>query len=179
MAEQTGKHTHRPFTLVERINALVARSRASFLKGKVVEPVLHTDQKTPYPVTYGYGVKSSAYEAGYHTGEDHSCPEGSLAVATTYGHVAYAGWGGAKWGAAYGNQVVITTGDGKYDYAHNHLSKILVKTGDKVWPGLIVGNTGATGNVTGPHDHFEARTAGGHYGTDVPPILVKAKLAKK
>jgi len=57
---------------------------------------------------------------------------------------------------------------------------VLVKAGDKITPGMTVGLTGATGHVTGPHSHFEARPAGGRYGSDVHPYLVKHnRYAKK
>jgi murein DD-endopeptidase MepM/ murein hydrolase activator NlpD len=154
------------------------RMRARFLKGRVVYPVVTPHTLKPYPVTYPYGVKNSAYAAGHHTGEDHACPVGSWALATTYGVVQYAGPAAARWGEAYGVQVIVRTKDGRYDYAHNHLSDVLVAAGEHVHPGQVLALTGATGNVTGPHTHFEARPAGGRYGSDVHPIRVKAKLRK-
>lgn len=40
-------------------------------------------------------------------------------------------------------------------YAHCH--KIYVKEGDEIVQGQELGEVGATGNVTGPHLHFEIR----------------------
>lgn len=40
-----------------------------------------------------------------------------------------------------------------------HLNQICVKTGDKVAEGQIIGYSGRSGNVTGPHLHFEVRLA--------------------
>lgn len=151
------------------------RMRSFFLKGLVVPPVVNPVTRKAYPVTTRYGVKGPLWSLGYHTGEDHTCPVGSLALATTYGTVEYAGDGGARWGADYGTQVIVRTRDGKYDYAHNHLSALRVKAGDQVVPGQTVGITGASGHVTGPHDHFEARPAGGRFGSDIHPIRVKAR----
>ncbi|MGB9589896.1 MAG: M23 family metallopeptidase, partial [Candidatus Hydrothermia bacterium] len=37
---------------------------------------------------------------------------------------------------------------------YGHLSKILVKEGQSVYGGDIIGNVGETGNVTGPHLHY-------------------------
>lgn len=136
-----------------------------------VQPIGNHD---PYPVTYPYGVPDSRYQAGHHTGEDHACPEGAWATAVTWGTVVHAG-PATSWGEAYGNQVIIRTADGRHDYAYCHLSRVLVHEGDRVTPGTLLGLTGQTGNATGPHLHFEARPAGGHYGSDVPPITVKRR----
>lgn len=38
-----------------------------------------------------------------------------------------------------------------------HCSKIYVNQGDTIKQGQKIGETGATGNVTGPHLHFEIR----------------------
>lgn len=121
-------------------------------------------------VTTPYGQRGS-WAAGYHTGEDYAAPIGSVAVAVTWGRVIATGR--TTWGAAYGTMVLIRTGSGRYDYGFCHLSRVLVKVGDKVRPGTVVGYTGNTGNTTGPHLHFEARTAGGRYGSDVAPRRVR------
>lgn len=52
-----------------------------------------------------------------------------------------------------GGSVVIDHGSGIYTQYY-HLSKILVKNGDKVARGDIVGLSGASGRVSGPHLHF-------------------------
>ena len=52
-----------------------------------------------------------------------------------------------------GVHVIIENGDVKTLYAH--CKTIYVNEGDKVTQGEALGLTGATGNVTGPHLHFE------------------------
>lgn len=162
-------------TRVERLRALALNMLERRRAGRVLSVVVKAGTFQNYPVTYPYGAKSSNYKYGYHTGEDHACPEGSLALATTWGKVIHAGWGGGAWGSAYGIQVIIRTGNEKYDYAFCHLSRAKVEVGDHVHPGMVVGRTGNTGNSSGPHLHFEARVAGGHYGDDVHPMKVKRK----
>ena len=54
-----------------------------------------------------------------------------------------------------GNHVKITNKDVLTLYAH--CNTIYVKEGDNVTQGQIIGQTGSTGNVTGPHLHFEIR----------------------
>ncbi|MFK4101580.1 peptidoglycan DD-metalloendopeptidase family protein [Streptomyces sp. NPDC019531] len=111
----------------------------------------------------GYRVAGSMWSSGYHTGVDFVVPTGTSLKAVAAGTVVSAGWGGA-----YGNQVVIKLNDGYYaQYAH--LSQLSVSAGQTVTEGQQIGLSGATGNVTGPHLHFEIRTTP-DYGSDVDPV---------
>ncbi|RRR85627.1 peptidoglycan DD-metalloendopeptidase family protein [Streptomyces sp. RP5T] len=111
----------------------------------------------------GYRVAGSMWSSGYHTGVDFVVPTGTSLKAVGAGTVVSAGWGGA-----YGNQVVIKLAGGYYaQYAH--LSQLSVSAGQAVTAGQQVGLSGATGNVTGPHLHFEIRTTP-DYGSDVDPV---------
>ncbi|GAA4117348.1 hypothetical protein GCM10022215_17870 [Nocardioides fonticola] len=140
--------------------------------GQTVEPVVEAGTLKPLPVTYPYGVKNDSYAAGHHTGEDHACPIGSLAISTVWGEVVQVSTSGGSWGSAYGTVVVLRARSG-HDVGYCHLSKTRVKVGDVVRPGTIIGETGNSGNSTGPHLHFEVRPAGGRYGSDVDPVVVK------
>ncbi|MGW3508867.1 transglycosylase family protein [Streptomyces sp. NPDC000994] len=112
---------------------------------------------TPYHATGAHWSK------GYHTGVDFEVPTGTSVKAAAAGRVVSAGWGGA-----YGYQVVIRHADGHYTQ-YGHLSAISVRAGQSVAAGRGIGRSGATGNVTGPHLHFEVRTGPG-FGTDVDPL---------
>lgn len=70
------------------------------------------------------------------------------------GTVIFAGVAGG-----YGNLVKIKHSDG-YETRYAHLEKIYVKKGQKVNQGQIIGKSGMTGRVTGPHLHFEVRKDG-------------------
>ncbi|MFE7036104.1 peptidoglycan DD-metalloendopeptidase family protein [Streptomyces sp. NPDC057621] len=110
-----------------------------------------------------YKMSGSMWSSGYHTGVDFVVPTGTALKSVGAGTVVSAGWGGA-----YGNQVVIQLADGHYaQYAH--LSSLSVSAGQTVTGGQQVGLSGATGNVTGPHLHFEIRTTP-DYGSDVDPL---------
>ncbi|MFI1411224.1 peptidoglycan DD-metalloendopeptidase family protein [Streptomyces sp. NPDC020707] len=110
-----------------------------------------------------YKMSGSMWSSGYHTGVDFVVPTGTALKSVGAGTVVSAGWGGA-----YGNQVVIRLADGHYaQYAH--LSSLSVSAGQTVTGGQQVGLSGATGNVTGPHLHFEIRTTP-DYGSDVDPL---------
>ncbi|MEY2248125.1 peptidoglycan DD-metalloendopeptidase family protein [Streptomyces sp. BF23-18] len=111
----------------------------------------------------GYKVAGSMWSSGYHTGVDFVVPTGTTLKSIAAGTVVSAGWGGA-----YGNQVVIQHADGKYSQ-YAHMSSLSVSAGQTVTEGQQIGLSGATGNVTGPHLHFEIRTTP-DYGSDVDPV---------
>ncbi|MFH8220719.1 M23 family metallopeptidase [Streptomyces sp. NPDC018057] len=114
-------------------------------------------------VSTGYKTGGSLWSSGSHTGIDFHAATGTPVHAVGVGTVVETGWGGA-----YGNQVVIRMADGMYTQ-YGHLSSIGVTVGQQVVAGQQIAVSGSTGNVTGPHLHFEART-GAEYGSDVDPI---------
>jgi murein DD-endopeptidase MepM/ murein hydrolase activator NlpD len=117
--------------------------------------------------TTGYRASGSNWSSGSHTGIDFPVATGTSVKSITSGTVVTAGWGGA-----YGNQVVIKHADGHYSQ-YGHLSSISVSAGQAVSAGQQLGLSGATGNATGPHLHFEVRT-GPAYGSDIDPIAFLA-----
>ncbi|MEV7237356.1 LysM peptidoglycan-binding domain-containing M23 family metallopeptidase [Streptomyces sp. NPDC051020] len=117
--------------------------------------------------TTAYRASGSNWSSGSHTGIDFPVPTGTSVKAITSGTVVTAGWGGA-----YGNQVVIKHADGHYSQ-YGHMSSLSVSAGQTVTAGQQVGLSGATGNATGPHLHFEIRT-GPAYGSDIDPIAYLA-----
>ncbi|SFY42583.1 LysM peptidoglycan-binding domain-containing M23 family metallopeptidase [Streptomyces atratus] len=117
--------------------------------------------------TTNYRASGSNWSSGSHTGIDFPVATGTSVKAITSGTVVAAGWGGA-----YGNQVVIKHADGHYSQ-YGHMSSLSVSMGQSVSAGQQVGLSGATGNATGPHLHFEVRT-GPAYGSDIDPIAFLA-----
>ncbi|MFI8090448.1 M23 family metallopeptidase [Streptomyces sp. NPDC086080] len=121
---------------------------------------------SPIPGSYvstGYKSGGAVWSSGSHTGVDFHAASGTPVQSVGIGTVVEAGWGGA-----YGNQVVIRMNDGTYTQ-YGHLSSIAVSVGQQVAAGQQIGLSGATGNVTGAHLHFEART-GSDYGSDLDPV---------
>ncbi|MFG2629066.1 transglycosylase family protein [Streptomyces sp. NPDC048473] len=118
------------------------------------------------PVAAGIGTRyhqAGSWASGYHTGVDFPVPTGTSVKAVGSGTVVSAGWAGA-----YGYQIVIRHGDGKYSQ-YAHLSALHVREGRHVSAGQRIARSGSTGNVTGPHLHFEIRTGPG-YGSDIDPL---------
>jgi len=103
-------------------------------------------------ITTAYKKIGKMWSKGYHTGVDFAVPQGTDVLAVADGKIAP-----ANWGKAYGTHLVhkIEGQDTWVIYAH--LSKSLVKIGDEVKKGQHIGESGNTGNSSGPHLHFEAR----------------------
>ncbi|MEU3822310.1 LysM peptidoglycan-binding domain-containing M23 family metallopeptidase [Streptomyces sp. NPDC030392] len=114
-------------------------------------------------VTTPYRASGSMWSSGYHTGVDFAAASGTSIKAVGPGTVVSAGWSGA-----YGNEVVIKHADGNYSQ-YAHLSSLSVSAGQSVDGGQQIGLSGSTGNSSGPHLHFEIRTAPG-YGSDIDPL---------
>ncbi|SHN30347.1 M23 family metallopeptidase [Streptomyces yunnanensis] len=114
-------------------------------------------------VSTAYKASSGLWSSGSHTGVDFHAASGTSVHAVGSGTVVEAGWGGA-----YGNNIVIKMNDGTYTQ-YGHLSSIGVTVGQTVTPGEQIALSGNTGNTTGPHLHFEART-GPDYGSDIDPV---------
>ncbi|GAA2487955.1 M23 family metallopeptidase [Streptomyces gobitricini] len=114
-------------------------------------------------VSTGYQTGGAMWSSGSHTGIDFHAASGTSVVSVGAGTVVEAGWGGA-----YGNNVVIRMNDGTYTQ-YGHLSSVSVSAGQTVMPGQQIGLAGSTGNSSGPHLHFEART-GADYGSDIDPV---------
>nr|WTB35464.1 peptidoglycan DD-metalloendopeptidase family protein [Streptomyces sp. NBC_00830] len=117
--------------------------------------------------TTNYRASGANWSSGSHTGIDFPVATGTSVKAITSGTVVTAGWGGA-----YGNEVVIKHADGHYSQ-YGHMSALSVSVGQAVSAGQQVGLSGATGNATGPHLHFEVRT-GPAYGSDIDPVAYLA-----
>lgn len=102
-------------------------------------------------ITSSFGARENPLHGGkdFHSGVDISASTGTPIRATADGVVSFSGWSGGS-----GNLVVIEHGLGYSTfYAHNRTN--LVKVGQQVKRGDIIAHSGATGNVTGPHLHYE------------------------
>jgi len=119
-------------------------------------PALSLSAPVSGPVSSGFGPRRAPKKGAStnHAGLDYAVAEGTPVAAAADGEVIYAGPRGN-----YGNRVVIRHADGT-ETSYSHLSAIDVKVGDRVRGGQAVAASGSTGNVTGPHLHFEVRQGG-------------------
>ena len=89
-----------------------------------------------------------------HNGIDLRASSGTPVRAAAAGEAVIAGVRGG-----YGNTVVVSHG-GNLATLSAHLSQVLVRPGQAVTAGQVVGLAGSTGMSTGPHLHFEVRLRG-------------------
>ena len=101
-------------------------------------------------ITTAFGKLGKHWSSGKHLGVDFAVPVGTPVLAVADGKIER-----ANWGKAYGNQVVQKVAGGWVIYAH--LNAVRAKPGTVVKAGQIVGESGNSGNSSGPHLHFEMR----------------------
>lgn len=112
----------------------------------------------------GYGVKGSMWSLGYHTGVDFPVSTGTPVYAVGDGQVFDTGYQ-----RAYGYYVLIYHGNNVYSH-YAHASSVQVSKGQMVTRGQQIMLSGATGNVSGPHLHFEIRSPGSGFYSCVNPM---------
>jgi murein DD-endopeptidase MepM/ murein hydrolase activator NlpD len=112
------------------------------------------------PMTSAYGVRWSGWLPDVHRGVDVAVPMGTPVRAMSGGRVRFAGIQGD-----YGNVVWIDHG-GAVLTVYAHLSALEVRTGDSVDSGQRIGLSGASGNASGAHLHFELW----RWGRQVDPV---------
>ena len=111
-----------------------------------------------------YGVAGRYWSSGYHTGVDFPVGTGTPVYSIGDGQVVDTGYN-----SAYGNFVEIYHGNNIYSF-YAHASRVIVSIGQYVSKGQQIMYSGATGNVTGAHLHFEIRTPGPRYANCVNPM---------
>ena len=112
----------------------------------------HWPLDEPGYVTRGQVGTAGADDA--HPGLDIAVPVGTLVRATAAGLVAEAGED-----PEYGTFVLLQHAD-EYQSMYGHLSRLVVRPGQRVSAGEVIGLSGNTGNSSAPHLHFEIRKKG-------------------
>ncbi len=103
---------------------------------------------------FGWRVHPIQRTPKLHAGIDISGGYNSPIFASNCGTVSFAGWSGG-----YGKYTCINHNN-KARTCYGHQSQILVRVGEAVKRGQVIGQEGSTGNSTGPHLHFEYRING-------------------
>jgi len=116
-----------------------------------IQPVLNKQLKR-ISSYFGYRIDPIYKIKKHHDGIDFTAPIGTPVYATGDGIVTLVKYSNR----GYGNQIEISHGY-SYKTKYAHLSKIMVKEGDSVKRGQIIGLVGNTGKSVGPHLHYEVR----------------------
>lgn len=106
---------------------------------------------------YGYRIHPTLGYLKLHAGQDLSAPVGTAIYAVAAGTVTTAGMVDGTGTVTIKHEV-----DGKVwytSYLHMYEDGIYVKAGDTVTAGQLIAGVGNTGRSSGPHLHFEVRTA--------------------
>ncbi|MFF3612373.1 M23 family metallopeptidase [Streptomyces sp. NPDC002580] len=115
-----------------------------------------------YELSAGFGSGGERW-AHRHTGQDFAVPIGTPVRAVGAGRVVKVSCGGA-----FGIEIVIEHPGGYYtQYAH--LAAVAVDQGQRVPAGQWIGQSGTSGNSTGPHLHFEVRVTP-ELGSSIDPV---------
>jgi len=126
---------------------------------KKVDTYLHTIEYMPLgrpvdgAITSKYGQRTDPLNSkqGFHVGVDIRGKHGTKIRATAAGMVVKAFVNGG-----YGNYVEIDHGNG-YRTVYGHMQNYVVKKGESVKRGQIIGLVGSSGRSLGPHLHYEIR----------------------
>lgn len=109
---------------------------------------------------FGFRLHPLEGEVKFHYGTDFAVYSGTDVHAFADGTVALMGWDDG-----YGNYVILEH-EGGWQSLYAHCSEVLVYSGQSVAVGDVIAKSGATGEVTGPHLHFELRDGGIFYNPE-------------
>jgi hypothetical protein len=155
----------------------LAKNQSELLKSiPAIQPVRNEDLKR-MASGYGYRIHPIYKVRKMHYGMDFSAPTGTEIFATGDGEVILAKrtWNG------FGRHVVIRHGFG-YETLYAHMSKVLVRQGQKVKRGEVIGLVGSTGTSVAPHLHYEVHKDGRkvnpaqYYFNDLTPAQYEEML---
>jgi murein DD-endopeptidase MepM/ murein hydrolase activator NlpD len=155
----------------------LAKSQTELLKSiPAIQPIRNEELKR-MASGYGFRIHPIYKVRKMHYGMDFSAPTGTEIFATGDGEVILAKrtWNG------FGLHVIIRHGFG-YETLYAHMSKIMVRKGQKLKRGDIIGLVGSTGTSVAPHLHYEVHKDGRkvnpaqYYFNDLTPAQYEEML---
>lgn len=161
LSKKNKKRTKKEYS--EAINIYNTISKKLFINEKTIQPIYSK-------VTSSFG-KKRVYNGSlksYHSGTDFKAKNNTPIQAINDGVVVI-----SQNRFYAGNSIVIDHGQGLYS-CYFHLNKLHFKQGNIVKKGEIIGLSGSTGRVTGPHLHFSFRV----HGIQVDPLQLIDVLNK-
>jgi murein DD-endopeptidase MepM/ murein hydrolase activator NlpD len=151
-----------PFQAVKPLSTPAPNFKQMFMSWKQLEkPQASVAIPSAQPVkgtalTSGYGVRSDPFRgrAAMHAGIDLAGPLGTAIYATADAIV-----GRSEWANGYGNLIELNHGRG-IQTRYGHLTRSIVRAGQRIKRGELIGYMGSTGRSTGSHLHYEVRIDG-------------------
>ncbi|MDR2618241.1 MAG: M23 family metallopeptidase [Treponema sp.] len=141
-----------------------------FTSGPFIPPVASTRRTSFFGDRRIYQYVSGSSDTSIHAGVDYGVPKGTEVWACAPGRVVL-----ARPRIVTGNSVILEHLPGVYSLYY-HLDTIEAQEGAIVSAGTLLGLSGSTGLATGPHLHWEIRTAGEN--TDPDAFISRAVLDK-
>jgi murein DD-endopeptidase MepM/ murein hydrolase activator NlpD len=126
---------------------------------KQLQPSLLPVRDGLFASAFGWRADPFHRRRAFHDGIDFTAKHGTPIAAAAAGVVT-----ASEYHPQYGNMVEVDHGNG-LSTLYAHCSRRLVKVGDVVMKGAIIGEVGSTGRATGSHLHFEVR----HHGVPQNP----------
>jgi murein DD-endopeptidase MepM/ murein hydrolase activator NlpD len=110
-------------------------------------------------IVSGFGMRVNPFHKGMyeHFGLDFSLPRGTMVHATADGVVTESKRNTVQ--AGYGNYVEVTHAEG-YVTRYAHLEELMVKVGQRITKGFVIGTSGNSGGSVAPHLHYEISLSG-------------------
>lgn len=139
----------------------LVNSKAKMLASlPAIQPVSNKELKR---LASGFGMRMHPiYKVmKMHTGVDFACQRGTPIYATGDGVISVA----VHNSGGYGNEVQVNHGYG-YITLYAHMERFIVKNGQRIKRGQLIGYVGSTGTSVSPHLHYEVL----HNGQKVNPI---------
>jgi murein DD-endopeptidase MepM/ murein hydrolase activator NlpD len=150
--------TARSGPLEESLNLLNANvDHLQDLQRLLVKLPIDTPVKS-FELNSGFGVRKDPFtgQMAQHLGLDMGAAYKTPVMSTGDGKVVHVDFDGS-----YGRMVEIDHGMGLIT-RYAHLARALVKEGDKVSRGTLIGQLGCSGRCSGPHVHYEVIYNGQH-----------------
>ncbi|MGQ3131848.1 MAG: M23 family metallopeptidase [Flavobacteriales bacterium] len=132
----------------------LAKQKEQLLRAIPAIMPVHVKDLTEIASGFGNRVHPVYKTQKFHAGIDFTAPTGTPIYATADGTVNTEPCGGG-----YGLCILLNHGFG-YQTLYAHCSQILVKPGQQVSRGQLIGKVGSTGLSTGPHCHYEVHING-------------------
>lgn len=157
---------------------LAKQKQEMLLTIPAIQPVRNEDLKR-MASGYGYRIHPIYKVRKFHYGMDFSAPTGTEIFATGDGVIEKV----SRQYNGYGRHVVVRHGFG-YQTLYAHMSKILVRKGQTVKRGEVIGLVGNTGTSVAPHLHYEVHKDGKkvnpahYYFNDLTPEQYEEMLMK-